>query len=733
MATLDGYTRYEHDSETFVRRHQSCNEASVKEQESPLAIATIFYNGVAYQSCCFNGGKCNGQPMIHHGKSHFIGCSAWQKEDGKHSHFFHPIDPKVSEELLQELFATGGKVSVLNPDFQEPCSYSVAPSIGLKQQSCPGIHFKDQQLVVGHIMQQKCDAEIIILFPTDVTVRKAVKRTYEARELYTQAVHEIGVIGATVSKVDRAPSTKRLLKSNVAVSSHAEISLLKPRFKRDIISQEKLKKYPYGNGIEGVSHMFEHGDSKRPPKERYIQAMYSAPCKETGETIHVIVTMLPELAELVHEVQATQHDNTYKRVFGKFNETGVAIARIYCNRETHQAFDMIWYGWFEAIEKVTGRPLLNKIIHGKGKHAIFMFDAAPAQVQGLGDNLICMNNPTVSGIKTFDPAVIVQNLEALKAVCCFEDFERIQNCLFITTLEELEAFTAWCLAHSQEKVRDWMRQKLAYPWLPPALCRHFSKVPHLDWDLGPSDSNLNESSHPATNRATGINLPLPQAIEGAFKCDRQVAHDRAVAKEQSILINHRNNLTQRLAANGNRVANRAKKADKEVEVRTMLSALEAKMAVVAQQQKDVGEEMKALRAQKKQASGGKKRNLKSSGRGQPTPAFKSIPSTSATKENDPFLTSLHHHSITILILLPTRNTHLPYIFLQSSSRRRLPFTYRHVHKDSQHGTPIPTTLLTMDHILFSLAMTCSLHRAVRLHLVIVVLVSKRRMPRTLGA
>ncbi|KIJ53666.1 hypothetical protein M422DRAFT_241905 [Sphaerobolus stellatus SS14] len=39
MATLDGYTHYEHDSETFARQHQSSNEASVKEQESLLAIA----------------------------------------------------------------------------------------------------------------------------------------------------------------------------------------------------------------------------------------------------------------------------------------------------------------------------------------------------------------------------------------------------------------------------------------------------------------------------------------------------------------------------------------------------------------------------------------------------------------------------------------------------------------------------------------------------------------------
>jgi hypothetical protein len=35
-----------------------------------------------------------------------------------------------------------------------------------------------------------------------------------------------------------------------------------------------------------------------------------------------------------------------------------------------------------------------------------------------------------------------------------------------------------------------------------------------DWDLTAGDTNLNGSSHPATNRATGIGLsPLLEAIE----------------------------------------------------------------------------------------------------------------------------------------------------------------------------------------------------------------------------
>ena len=80
----------------------------------------------------------------------------------------------------------------------------------------------------------------------------------------------------------------------------------------------------------------------------------------------MIITMLPSLAALIHTADSTLHDNTYKRVYGKWKEwevviwdkqlnmskfilfttgphiwifaLGVTVARIYCTHETRAAF-----------------------------------------------------------------------------------------------------------------------------------------------------------------------------------------------------------------------------------------------------------------------------------------------------------------------------------------------------------------------------------------------------------
>jgi len=86
--------------------------------------------------------------------------------------------------------------------------------------SAAHVHFQDGKHLTGTIQQHKCTAEIIIFLHTDSSVRKAVvvtavgcphnhlpspleKQTYEATELYTEAVGQVGIIGATVGQIDR--------------------------------------------------------------------------------------------------------------------------------------------------------------------------------------------------------------------------------------------------------------------------------------------------------------------------------------------------------------------------------------------------------------------------------------------------------------------------------------------------------------------------------------------------
>ncbi|HEV7738316.1 MAG TPA: hypothetical protein VGO47_13205, partial [Chlamydiales bacterium] len=114
---------------------------------------------------------------------------------------------------------------------------------------------------------------------------------------------------------------------------------------------------------------------------------------------------------------------------------GIPVSRIYCNRETRQAYRLIWRGWFAGIKRATGRRLEMKAFHHSGKHAVFLLDGLAAQVLGLGDNLIMENNPDVSGItgETADEivkhAVRTCNVHFSRLEALFMHVYLILNCL----------------------------------------------------------------------------------------------------------------------------------------------------------------------------------------------------------------------------------------------------------------------------------------------------------------
>ncbi|KAF8514442.1 hypothetical protein BU17DRAFT_94529 [Hysterangium stoloniferum] len=669
------YEHYSDDFKTFEEIHNAQMANNAAEADSVIGVAAA----VAFRTCKFNDGKCKGQPIIQtfermtvFGKDQFIGCSARQLAEDKHAHIFFSIPLHVSQSTLNDIFTTQGSTSRDTEKYTGPCYYTVPPTVGLKQEKCPHVHFENGKLLNGLITRHQCPAQIIIYTPIDPSIRKAVvittpglphnhppyalqKLTFEATELYVEAIEAVGLLGSTVGQIDRAPTTKALLASQKATDSKATSSLTQHRVKQRILSGMKQKQYPEGKDIAGVKHMYENIELKRPVQERYIQSMHSELCNDSNDQIDVVVTMLPDLAELVHNVTSTQHDTTYKRVFGAFNEweiviwhpylcRRVAIGRIYCNRETRQAYRLIWTEWFKAIERVTNKSIKFKALHKEGKHAIFMVDGSAPQMQGLGDFLLTQNDPLVSRIATKDPQIIVQycsricnihcqrGVEPLKAVCSHEDYNRIVHFQYITTQEKMDEFTAWCLGHEQPKVRDWWRNKLAYPWYIPALCRHFSKVPSADWDLGPTNTNLNEQSHQATNRATGVHIPLAEAIDSAFEYDKQISRELQLASENCILTNHRNTLTHRFISNNHRTSLCIERVDTADRIRKEVTNIEIKLAAALEEKKIAIENVNQLRTEKKQVASGKKINLKTSGRGFPTPAV----AISTEKENFPF-------------------------------------------------------------------------------------------------
>lgn len=91
----------------------------------------------------------------------------------------------------------------------------------------------------------------------------------------------------------------------------------------------------------------------------------------------------------------------------------MTTARIYYNRATRQAFDLIFEAFFSAIEKVTGRKLKFKAFDDAGNLLSIHFDMEAAQVQGFGDYLVKNNDSAVSRIFEKDPDILVQHVVKL--------------------------------------------------------------------------------------------------------------------------------------------------------------------------------------------------------------------------------------------------------------------------------------------------------------------------------
>lgn len=153
----------------------------------------------------------------------------------------------------------------------------------------------------------------------------------------------------------------------------------------------------------------------------------------------------------------TLHDHVLINHF-----TGITYARVYCNRETREAFRQMFTQLWDAIRIATGRDVHFKFIHGDGLLGLVM-DGDKAQVEGCGDDLVSRNRDTTTSIlgDITDSQLIVQHIVRLCSVhlernlvkvsqSCPDDVMQKVRSFPRMSVEDIEEFKQWC-EHSPHK------------------------------------------------------------------------------------------------------------------------------------------------------------------------------------------------------------------------------------------------------------------------------------------
>ncbi|KAJ3491080.1 hypothetical protein NLJ89_g11374 [Agrocybe chaxingu] len=642
MTLLDGCERYAPDDDEMRDLFEAEREVNIQNTATLQQAAAAFYNEALKEPCkakISRGGQpdqdCNGEAVYRKykkqnfdGKEGFIGCSAWIRGNDEKMHRFMAIPRNVKESLVKELFdSPDGRFK--DETSTKACARVVSVRSGAKgRKECSYTHIRDGKIVQGHLKLRKCPVKIKIYSPLDREDRRAIvclegphnhprfpstKLSRDGRDMYEQAVIANGVGRTTALQCDKAATTKEIFDGSIP--SEVDPALGIARNKRKIIHKLKNKDNPHGNGLEGVLYKKREDDSKLPLAKRYIHEISSQ------DGTDLIITMLAGLVERVHDADATLHDNTYKRVHGDWKEWEVVIwdkklnmrltvARIYSNHETRSAFSRMWTGFWDTVERVTGKPFLFKFMDGCGTRAILV-DGCKPQVDGCGDALIIqiMKRGGKSKIAEMDPQTVVQHivqtcdvhlerkLDDLAKTLPQDVMSRVRGFPFLKTSEEVKDFKKFCEESEYKNLRDWIIDKKGSPWFIPSVNRFMSKIPEEDWFLTPGNTNLNESAHPFTNKHTGINLPLLDAIKQAQALDMDVEKTVHQSEDSCIL------------------ETRANAAAEREDTAATLKDIDHELKSLTQAQKDGRDHAKELRERKKvlQAEKGIKRSPRKKG------------------------------------------------------------------------------------------------------------------------
>ncbi|KAJ7225030.1 hypothetical protein C8J57DRAFT_1590778 [Mycena rebaudengoi] len=569
-----------------------------------------------------NGAMCLGVPILKtknessRGHDFWVACSGWRK-DFKDKHRTWSIPDDIEEKLFIKVFS-GQRLSTDNSKDTPLCSAIKHPNSGLKNKNCPHIHIKDGQPQSSFIINRPCHATRTIYVPLDPSIRKALvvhprntahnhplppltKVSYELKKSYVECIKAVGLVGATVAKVDSAPSTQLLLDGE-----------------RKLLRDEKLKTYPAGLDVPGAFHLFFE-DLMKPIDERYIQRVTATP---DGGTM--ILACLAALMRLLDDTGVTsfEADTTFARVAGNMNEwevviflksleRAVTIARAYVNGASTDFYERL-YDEFRAVKmELTGTPVAFKRFVPGGNLLAMNSDMEGAQVLGAARSFLKSNDADYSKISDDTPAEDVApefiklcTTHAKRAVLDFkslvpeDDYNRLMDFTYIDSEEKLADFSDFVRGLGVKKIQDWWNHKAMSSWILPCLIKSQSPMSAEDWDNTPSMTNTGEAQHHWTKSRTGGKLSLVEAIQSGRKLDESVAREIEISIKSGVLVNSHNESSQRRTRNLTRQSTTIRKSRDSHALTDERARIQLEIDIGKEEKKKLDARLKELQVQR---------------------------------------------------------------------------------------------------------------------------------------
>ncbi|KAL0057171.1 hypothetical protein AAF712_016196 [Marasmius tenuissimus] len=493
---------------------------------TPEMMAATYLNVLYGRTCKYKDmqrARCKGRFVLRQARSgaFFMGCDLAEGLD-KRRHTSFPIDSAVDIDVLKRLLACKDLGMTKNTP---PCSNVQVPSTGGKLKYCPYAHIVEgKYLGPARMVQHPCPVKRTIYVPLGVNnERRALvfhkdiphnhavplqhRLTFEAEQLYRELIRAVGVVGATVMKVDHAASSSVLLGGKSA-AQHAPALQFK-RIKQNLISQEKTKRFPAGLDLTGVYKLFLE-DQELPENERYLHRFIN-----TDKGGVLIATCIVDNLALIHEVTSFEADTTFKRTltlheleFGFFHrglERAMTFARFYLNRQDTYHFTLAYDTLQDLVATLTHRPLAFIRFHRGGNLSGVSGDMEVAHLIGLATSLLRTIDVEYFGHDVKTPEELLPFMVRLcmvhvkRAMLDFQSmvtpaqFTQIMSLFSVKSDEELEAYSDDVYAIENPKVTAWWKHKRDSSWILRCILRFKSHMHPKDWDATAATTNTGKS------------------------------------------------------------------------------------------------------------------------------------------------------------------------------------------------------------------------------------------------